>query len=61
MDANDCREYAKKYIEIANHTPNTKGQSVLFDLTAAWNRLAAELDNNEVLRDKMQGLNLCPT
>lgn len=59
MDANDCREYAKCCIEMANSSPDTR-QSTLFELAAAWNRLAAELDDNGVLRDQMKGIKVLP-
>lgn len=59
MDAKDCREYARRCIEMANSSPDAR-QSTLFELAAAWNRLAAELDDNEVLRDQMEGIKVFP-
>src|SRR5215470_10057066 len=55
MDANRCREYARRCIEKANDAPD-KEQSMLFDLAAAWLRLAADLDHNETPRDDVNEL-----
>jgi len=57
MDANRCREYARRCIEKANDAPD-KEQSMLFDLAAAWLRLAADLDHNETPRDDVNGINV---
>ena len=57
MDANDCREYAKRCIEMANTEPD-RMQSVLFELAAAWTKLAAELGSNETFRDRAKRLDV---
>jgi hypothetical protein len=60
MDANNCREYAKRCIEMANSAANTERQSMMFEIAAAWNQLAVELDANEALRAQMQRIQVLP-
>ena len=59
MDSNDCREFSKRCIELANHASDS-GQSTLFELAAGWLRLAAELDSDKAFRDRMKGVEIFP-
>ena len=57
MDSNDCREFSKCCIEAANQAPDG-AQSTLFELAAAWLRVAAELDGDQIFRDRMKGVEI---
>jgi len=57
MDAKDCRESAKRCIEMANNARGDKTQSMLFELAAEWTKLADEIDVNPALRGVISGVN----
>jgi hypothetical protein len=58
MTATDCRENAKRCIEMANNAKDDKRQSMLFELAAAWTKLADEIEINQALRDAVSGIDL---
>jgi hypothetical protein len=40
----DCRDYARRCIEMANNSADEKFQSWLFDMAREWDKVAAELE-----------------
>jgi hypothetical protein len=52
--AEDCRDYAKRCIEMANNSADEKFQSWLFEMAREWNQHAAELERNAALRAKLR-------
>jgi hypothetical protein len=59
MDSNDCHELSKRCVELANQAPDST-QPTLFELAAAWMRLAEELDGNKAFRDLMKDVEIFP-
>jgi hypothetical protein len=49
MDAEDCRENAKRCIEMANNAKDDKTQSTFFELANEWTKLANEVETNPAL------------
>ena len=50
MEEKDCREYAKRCIELANNAQENETQSMLLELAQAWTTLADELDKDASLK-----------
>jgi hypothetical protein len=57
----DCREYAKRCLEMANNFADEKLQSMLFDMAHEWNKVAADLELNAALRAKFEDVPINPT
>jgi hypothetical protein len=46
VDSKDCREYARRCVEIANATAPYGAQSTLRELARSWIKIADQLDEN---------------
>ena len=57
----DCRDYARRCIEMAKNSPDEEFQSLLFDMARGWNKLAAELELNASLRAEFKDVPIKPT
>jgi hypothetical protein len=56
MDANDCREYSNRCIEMANDAATSASQTKLFRRAEAWLNLAEEIDNDAILRNQVRAV-----
>ena len=56
MDANDCREYSNRCIEMANEAATDASQTKLLRWGKAWLNLAEEIDNDAILRNQVRAV-----
>jgi hypothetical protein len=52
--AEDCRDYARRCVDMANNSTDEKFQSRLFEMAREWNKVAAELELNVALRTEFE-------
>jgi hypothetical protein len=56
MDANDCRDYSNRCIEIANEAVTDASQTKFLRWAEAWLNLAEEIDNDAILRNQVRNV-----
>jgi hypothetical protein len=52
ISSEECREHARRCLEMANNSADEKFQSKLFDMAHEWNKLAAELEGDSALKGR---------
>jgi hypothetical protein len=56
MDANDCREYSNRCIEMANEAVTNASQTKLLWWAEVWLNLAEEIDNDAIMRNQVRAV-----